>query len=91
MPYPLGGRARVLLVIVLGPSARDEDDASRALNAMELYHSQVTRVEGPFPLWILHRSWGLTQIQPKAVSPQRPEEKPARGRQPQASRTTRGR
>ena len=30
---------------------------------MELYHNQVTRVQGPFSLRMFHRSWGLMMIQ----------------------------
>lgn len=30
---------------------------------MELYHNQVTRVQGPFSLRMFHRSWGLMLIQ----------------------------
>ncbi|MCY2924673.1 MAG: cobalamin-dependent protein, partial [Planctomycetota bacterium] len=35
----------------------------RAINPMELYHNQVTRVQGPFSLRMFHRSWGLMLIQ----------------------------
>jgi hypothetical protein len=30
---------------------------------MELYHNQVTRVQGPFSLRMFHRSWGLMLLQ----------------------------
>ena len=33
------------------------------MNPMELYHNQVTRVQGPFSLRMFHRSWGLMLIQ----------------------------
>ncbi len=61
--HPLGGRARVLLTSVFGPYARDDEYGSRLLNPMELYHNQVTRVQGPFSLRMFHRSWGLMLIQ----------------------------
>jgi len=56
MPHPLGIRARILLTSVFGPYARDEEYGSRAINPMELYHNQVTRVQGPFSLRMFHRS-----------------------------------
>jgi len=46
MPHPLGIRARILLTSVFGPYARDDECGSRAINPMELYHNQVTRVQG---------------------------------------------
>ena len=36
---------------------------------MELYHNQVTRVEGPFSLRMFHRSWGLMLIQANITAP----------------------
>jgi radical SAM superfamily enzyme YgiQ (UPF0313 family) len=61
--HPRGYRARVLLTSVFGPYARDDAYGSRALNPMELYHNQVTRVQGPFSLRMFHRSWGIMLIQ----------------------------
>lgn len=61
--HPLGTRAKVLLTSVFGPYAQDDEYGSRALNPMELYHNQVTRVQGPFSLRMFHRSWGLMLIQ----------------------------
>jgi radical SAM superfamily enzyme YgiQ (UPF0313 family) len=61
--HPLGTRARVLLTSVFGPYARDDEYGSRSINPMELYHNQVTRVQGPFSLRMFHRSWGLMLIQ----------------------------
>lgn len=61
--HPLGGRATVLLCSVFGPYARDDEHGSRAINPMELWHNQVTRVQGPFSLRMFHRSWGLMLIQ----------------------------
>ncbi|MGA2033183.1 MAG: cobalamin-dependent protein [Thermoguttaceae bacterium] len=38
-------------------------------NPMELYHNQVTRVQGPFSLRLFHRSWGLMLIQANLDAP----------------------
>jgi hypothetical protein len=54
---------------VCGPYAQDDDHGSRALNPMELYHNQVTRVQGPFSLRMFHRSWGLMLIQANLSAP----------------------
>ena len=67
--HPLGPRARVLLTSVFGPFARDDQYGSRALNPMELYHNQVTRVQGAFSLRMFHRSWGLMFIQANIEAP----------------------
>ena len=69
MPYPLGSRARVLLASVFGPYAQDDEYGSRVINPMELYHNQVTRVQGPFSLRMFHRSWGLMLIQANISAP----------------------
>lgn len=61
--HPLGVEARVLLCSVFGPYAQDDEFGSRGMNPMELYHNQVTRVQGPFSLRMFHRSWGLMLIQ----------------------------
>jgi len=61
--HRLGSRARVLLTSVFGPYARDDEYGSRKINPMELYHNQVTRVQGPFSLRMFHRSWGIMLIQ----------------------------
>ena len=61
--HPLGSRARVLLTSVFGPYAQDDEYGSRAINPMELYHNQVTRVQRAFSLRMFHRSWGLMLIQ----------------------------
>ncbi len=68
-PHPLGIRARVLLTSVFGPYAQDDRFGSRLINPMELYHNQVTRVQGPFSLRIFHRSWGLMLIQANISAP----------------------
>jgi radical SAM superfamily enzyme YgiQ (UPF0313 family) len=67
--HPLGSRARVLLTSVFGPYARDDAHGSRAINPMELYHNQVTRVQGSFSLRMFHRSWGLMLIQANLEAP----------------------
>ena len=69
MPYPLGTRVKVLLASVFGPYAQDDEYGSRLINPMELYHNQVTRVEGPFSLRMFHRSWGLMLIQANIAAP----------------------
>ena len=55
--HRLGFRAKVLLTSVFGPYAQDDEYGSRKMNPMELYHNQVTRVQGPFSLRMFHRSW----------------------------------
>jgi len=61
--HPLGSRAKVLLTSVFGPYAQDDEYGSRVINPMELYHNQVTRVQGAFSLRMFHRSWGIMLIQ----------------------------
>jgi hypothetical protein len=67
--HPKGRRARVLLTSVFGPYAQDDEYGSRAINPMELYHNQVTRLQGPFSLRMMHRSWGLMLIQANISAP----------------------
>jgi radical SAM superfamily enzyme YgiQ (UPF0313 family) len=67
--HPLGTRARILLSSVFGPYAQDDEYGSRAINPMELYHNQVTRVQGPFSLRMFHRSFGLMLIQANVDAP----------------------
>ena len=67
--HPCGSRARVLLTSVYGPYARDDAFGSRAINPMELYHNQVTRVQGAFSLRMHHRSWGIMMIQENISAP----------------------
>lgn len=69
MPRPLGSPARVLLTSVFGPYAMDDEHGSRLINPMELYHNQVTRVEGAFSLRMFHRSWGLMLVQANIAAP----------------------
>jgi pyruvate-formate lyase-activating enzyme len=67
--HPLGTRAKILLASVFGPYAQDDEYGSRTINPMELYHNQVTRVQGPFSLRIFHRSWGLMFLQANVSAP----------------------
>ncbi len=59
----------ILLSSVFGPYARDDAFGSRAINPMELYHNQVTRLQGPFSLRMFHRSWGLSLLQANVDAP----------------------
>src|SRR5512136_2664354 len=65
----MGSKPRILLTSVFGPFAQDDEYGSRAINPMELYHNQVTRVQGPFSLRMFHRSWGLMMIQSNIEAP----------------------
>ncbi len=67
--HPKGTRARVLLSSVFGPYAQDDYFGSRAINPMELYQNQVTRVQGVFSLRMFHRSFGLMMIQANIEAP----------------------
>jgi hypothetical protein len=67
--HPLGAHARVMLTSVFGPYAQDDEYGSRKINPMELFHNQVTRVQGPFSLRMFHRSWGLMLIQENISAP----------------------
>lgn len=67
--HPKGKRARILLSSVFGPYAQDDEYGSRKINPMELYHNQVTRVQGIFSLRMFHRSFGLMMIQANLDAP----------------------
>src|SRR3989338_1295032 len=67
--HPLGKQARVLLSSVFGPYAQNDEFGSRKINPMELFHNQVTRVQGPFSLRMFHRSFGLMLIQANLEAP----------------------
>ncbi|MFZ5569831.1 MAG: B12-binding domain-containing radical SAM protein [Thermodesulfobacteriota bacterium] len=67
--HPKGAKARILLSSVFGPFARDDAYGSRAINPMELYQNQVTRVQGAFSLRMFHRSFGLLLIQSNLDAP----------------------
>ena len=74
-PYECGAdpaepaKPRILFTSVFGPYARDDEFGSRAINPMELYHNQVTRVQGPFSLRMFHRSWGLMMMRDNVSAP----------------------
>ncbi len=67
--HPKGTRAKVLLSSVFGPFAQDNPYGSRAINPMELYQNQVTRVQGAFSLRMFHRSFGLLLLQSNIEAP----------------------
>jgi hypothetical protein len=67
--HHLGTNARVLLTSVFGPYAQDDEYGSSAINPMELYHNQVTRVQGVFSLRMFHRSFGLLMIKENIEAP----------------------
>ena len=67
--HPKGTQARVLLSSVFGPYAQDDEFGSRSINPMELYHNQVTRMQGSFSLRMFHRSWGIMMIQQNISAP----------------------
>jgi len=64
-----GPKTRILLSSVFGPYARDDEYGSRAINPMELYQNQVTRLQGAFSLRMFHRSFGLLLIQANIEAP----------------------
>ena len=67
--HPLKSRAKILLTSVFGPYAQDDEFGSRQINPMELYHNQVTRIQGAFSLRMFHRSFGLMMIQANLDAP----------------------
>jgi hypothetical protein len=71
-------KPRILFTSVFGPYAQDDEYGSRSINPMELYHNQVTRMQGPFSLRMFHRSWGTMLIQANISAP---------GGRPQRSRS----
>jgi len=66
---PARALPRILFTSVFGPYARDDEFGSRAINPMELYHNQVTRLQGPFSIRMFHRSWGLMLIRENISAP----------------------
>ena len=68
-PHPKRSQARILLTSVFGPYAQDDPYGSRAINPMELYHNQVTRLQGVYSLRMFHRSWGIMMIQENISAP----------------------
>jgi len=67
--HHLGSKARVLLTSVFGPYAQEDEYGSSTINPMELYHNQVTRVQGVFSLRMFHRSFGLLMIKENIEAP----------------------
>jgi radical SAM superfamily enzyme YgiQ (UPF0313 family) len=59
----------VLLVSVFGPYAQDDQYGSRAINPMELFHNQVTRLQHAFSFRSFYRTWGLMLIQVNLHAP----------------------
>ena len=66
---PFGTKTRILLTSVFGPYAQDDEYGGRAINPMELYQNQVTRVQGVFSLRMFHRSFGLMMLQSNIEAP----------------------
>jgi radical SAM superfamily enzyme YgiQ (UPF0313 family) len=67
--HPNGPNAGVLFSSVFGPYAQNDEFGSRSINPMELYHNQVTRMQGEFSIRMFHRSWGLMMIQQNLANP----------------------
>ena len=67
--HPLRTSANILLAGVFGPFAQDDQYGSRKNNPMELYHNQVTRLQGGFSLRMFHRTFGLLMIQANIEAP----------------------
>lgn len=67
--HPMRTRANILLAGVFGPFAQDDQYGSRKNNPMELYHNQVTRLQGGFSLRMFHRTFGLLMIQANIEAP----------------------
>ncbi|HON99469.1 MAG TPA: cobalamin-dependent protein [Syntrophales bacterium] len=67
--HPKRTRANILLAGVFGPYAQDDEYGSRRNNPMELYHNQVTRLQGGFSLRMFHRTFGLLMIQANLDAP----------------------
>ncbi len=68
-PHPQGSQAKILLSSVFGPFAQDDQYGSQKINPMELWHNQVTRVQGPFSLRMFNRSFGMLFIQANIDAP----------------------
>lgn len=67
--HPRGKNAKILLTSVFGPYAQDDEFGSQKINPMELWHNQVTRVQGPFSLRMFNRSFGMLFIQANIEAP----------------------
>ncbi len=68
-PHPRGSQTQILLTSVFGPFAQDDEYGSQKINPMELWHNQVTRVQGPFSLRMFNRSFGMLFIQANIDAP----------------------
>ena len=66
---PTGDKPKILLASVFGPYAQDDEFGSQKINPMELWHNQVTRVQGPFSLRMFNRSFGMLFIQANIEAP----------------------
>jgi radical SAM superfamily enzyme YgiQ (UPF0313 family) len=69
LDHSAGLKSRILLTSVFGPFAQDDEYGSRKINPMELFHNQVTRVQGPFSLRMFHPSFGLMLIKENINAP----------------------
>lgn len=67
--HPRGTEACVLLSSVFGPYAQDDEYGSRKINPMELFHNQVTRLQGPFSPRMFHRHFSLMLLQANIEAP----------------------
>jgi len=67
--HPMGTRAKILLTGAFGPYACDDEYGSRKINPMELYHNQVTRLQGGFSLRMFHRTFSLLMLQANIDAP----------------------
>jgi len=67
--HPLKSKAKILLSSVFGPYAQNDEYGSRIDNPMELFHNQVTRVQGTFSMRMFHPSLGLLMIQENIDAP----------------------
>jgi len=67
--HPKGSQVHILLASVFGPFAQDDEYGSKKINPMELWHNQVTRVQGPFSLRMFNRSFGMLFIQANIDAP----------------------
>ena len=67
--HRLKNKAKILLSSVFGPYSKEDGYGSMESNSIELYHNQVTRVQGAFSLRMFHRSFGLMLIQENVDAP----------------------
>ncbi|HBC88729.1 MAG TPA: B12-binding domain-containing radical SAM protein [Lentisphaeria bacterium] len=67
--HKLKTKAKILLCSVFGPYSKKDEYGSMESNSIELYHNQVTRVQGAMSLRMFHRSFGLMMIQENIDAP----------------------